>query len=499
MPKPLSRRSRPPDLRSQINRALQLEISGKRAEAEQVYLAILAVDPKNSVALHRRAILCAEHGENAEALRLIEAAMKANPAAAGTVFDYGLILDRLGRAAEAVAAFDRALVFKPKDWKALYNRGVCLGKLGRNVQAVASYDRSLDLNPQNLDALHNHGVALTELGRYQEAAASFARATAIKPDYAEAHFKEAVARLTLGDFRTGWEKYEWRWRTAHADGARAFHPQPHWDGREPLAGKAIYVYSEQGLGDAIMFVRYAPLVAAQGATVIVGVQPPLKALLAGTEGISVVAAGEQLPPFDLQCAMLSLPRCFKTDIDTIPAPVPYIRAPADRIARWRNRLPRDGCLRVGLVWAGSRTFTRDKRSTSLDRLGSLVGCPGARFVSLQRDLLEPDAEFLRLHPHVLHFGEELRDFADTAAIISQLDVVISVDTAVAHLAGAMARPVWIMLAFSADFRWLLEREDSPWYPTARLFRQPAIDDWASVIEKIKGELVDLVGHRASAP
>jgi Flp pilus assembly protein TadD len=349
-------------------------------EAEQLYLAVLAVDPKNSVALYRRAILCAERGENAEALRLIEAAMKANPVAAEAVSDYSLILDRLGRTAEAVAAFDLALVLRPKDWKALYNRGVCLGKLGRSAQAAASYQRSLDFNPQNLDALINHGVALSELGRHEEAAASFARATRIKPDYAEAHFKEAVARLTLGDFRTGWEKYGWRWRTTHADGARAFHPQPHWDGQEPLAGKAIYVYSEQGLGDALMFVRYTPLVAAQAAAVIVGVQPPLKALVAGMEGISVVTTGEPLPAFDLQCAMLSLPRCFKTDIATIPARVPYIHAPADRIALWRHRLPHDGCLRIGLVWAGSRTFARDKRSASVDQFDSLVGCPGTHFV-----------------------------------------------------------------------------------------------------------------------
>jgi Flp pilus assembly protein TadD len=459
MRKPLGKRKPPPDVRPQLIQALELETAGKLDEAEQLYRAVLELDPTNFAALNRRAIICSGRGEHVEALRLIQAAMRANPASGETAADMGVILERLGRLDEAMASYERALVLRP-DQPVAHNR---------------------------------RGVALSAKGRYREAIVAFTRAIEINPSYAEARFYRALAYLLLGDFATGWDEYEWRWALANAKGARPDFPVPDWNG-EPLSGKAIYLYIEQGLGDAIMFARYAPLVAARGARVLLCARPPLKALFAGMPGVTVGVPGDEGPRFQYICPLLSLPRIFKTNIDSIPADVPYIHAPPERLENWKARIPQDGRLKVGIVWAGGRDFVADRvRTVGLARFAPLLGNPRICYVSLQAELRDEDAALMAAHPGIVHFGSDLEDFADTAAVISQLDLVISVDTAVAHLAGAMAKPVWILLPFAPDFRWLLGREDSPWYPTARLFRQPRMGDWASVIARVRDALVALAG------
>jgi hypothetical protein len=238
-----------------------------------------------------------------------------------------------------------------------------------------------------------------------------------------------------------------------------------------------------------MFARYAPILAARGASVVLGVLPAAKVLMTEMSGVTTVAPGDPLPSFDIQAPLLSLPYLLKTRIETIPASVPYLRPRADRLDTWRDRIPHDKKLTVGVVWAGGRDFTGDRnRSISLQKFETLFDVSGASFVSLQRDLRDGDAERLRPRPDVVHFGEQLTDFADTAAVISMLDLVISVDTSVAHLAGAMGKPVWILLPFAPDFRWMLDRTDSPWYPTARLFRQSTIGDWEGVLVNVKAAL-----------
>jgi glutathione S-transferase len=273
--------------------------------------------------------------------------------------------------------------------------------------------------------------------------------------------------------------------------------EPLWLGREPLAGRTILLHAEQGFGDTLQFVRYAKRVSDLGATVLLEVQAPLKRLLSDIEGIAqVLARGEPLPRFDLHCPLMSLPLAFGTALSTIPADIPYLRAPADRVARWHARLGERRSLRVGIAWAGiSLHKNNHQRSIALARFAALLAASGIEFVNIQKDITPADAAALRGHANLIQIGDELRDFADTAAVISLLDLVVSADTSVVHLAGALGRPVWVLLPFSPDFRWLLGREDSPWYPTARLFRQPRFGDWESVLARVRDELERL----AAAP
>ena len=297
-----------------------------------------------------------------------------------------------------------------------------------------------------------------------------------------------MTRLTLGDFDAGWREYEWRWKTAAFAGKRRQFRAPLWLGDAPLSGKTILLHAEQGFGDTIQFIRYAPLLAGRGAKVICEVQGELRSLLSQFEDIDVIAEGGPLPRYELHCPLLSLPLAFATKPGTIPATVPYLAAPAERLAHWRDRLPQSG-LRAGFVWSGSSSHKNDlNRSIPLARLAALFKDPPLRCFSLQTELRDTDAEAMRGLPNLVHLGGEIRDFADTAAVISLFDVVISVDTAVAHLAGALGKPVLILLPHAADFRWMRNRDDTPWYPTAKLLRQPAFGDWDSVIARLSDEL-----------
>jgi Flp pilus assembly protein TadD len=469
-----------------------LEKEGRLEEAERIYGAILVADPTNSYALYRRAILCAGRGNDLEALRLIQAAMKRS-ATVEILGDCAVILDRLGRSADAMETYERALILDPNNVSVLLHRGRLFTKLEQYAKAATCFEKLLARSPDHAEAHDSLGRLLVQLGRHREAVASFTRAIKLEPDNANAHFNLGLTLLTMGDMEAGWAEYEWRFRTEGLKASRSVYPQPHWDGVEPLAGKIIHVYSEQGLGDSIMFVRYAPMLAARGATVIAGLLPQAKVLATEINGVTPVAPGDPLPSFDIQAPLLSLPHLLRTRIDTIPADVPYIRPRADRVEAWRDRLPRGKALTVGVVWAGGKDFAGDRnRSIAIQQFEALFDASGISFVSLQRDLRDGDAERLRQWPDVRHFGEQLTDFADTAAVISMLDLVISVDTSVAHLAGAMAKPVWILLPLVPDFRWLLGRSDSPWYPTARLFRQPKHGDWESVLANVKAALTEFI-------
>ncbi|HEY1541617.1 MAG TPA: tetratricopeptide repeat-containing glycosyltransferase family protein [Xanthobacteraceae bacterium] len=451
------------DVWPQLMRALEFDKAGKLGEADELYRAVLAIDPTNFAALNRRAVLSALRGELVEALRLIQAAAASNPNVGHIAVDMGNILARMGRIKEAMECYDRGAALQPDHWVALNGCG-----LGRTLN-----------------------------GRYEDAIVAFTRAIEANPAYPEAHFHLALALLLTGQFARGWEEYEWRWAIDHIKVARPLLPLPNWNG-EPLVGKGIYLYIEQGYGDAIMFARYAPMVAARGGTVLFCVRPALKALLADLPGVQVGVEGDTGPRCDYMCALLSLPRIFKTDLASIPADVPYIRASPERLAKWEGRIPRDGRLNIGVAWAGNRDFAGDsQRSIGLAPMLPLLDDRRIRFVSLQRELRDDDAAEVAQHPEIVHFGSELGDFADTAALITQLDLVISVDSAVAHLAGAMARPVWILLPFNPDFRWLIGREDSPWYPTARLFRQPATGDWASVVARLRDALAGQAQSKSS--
>ncbi len=513
--------ARPPgrDVSRIADKAFAAHRDGDLAQADRLSRAVLQRDPGNFAVLHLAGCVNRELGRPAEALRFLAAAVRRDAGSAAALSDLGLVQHRLERYADALASYDAALAITPDDCDVINRRAVALLRLDRPDEALAELDRLLAIAPGHTDALGNRGNVLLRLNRPDEAIASYDAARRIvgdtaqlltnrahalrrldrlvdaildleaavarRPDFAEAHFELAMARLARGDFPGGWSEYEWRWKTAaFAANARTF-TSPLWTGAQDLAGKTILLHAEQGLGDTIQFVRYVPLVARRGATVILEVQPELVSLLTGCAGAAqVIARGRRLPRFDLHCPLMSLPRAFRTTADTIPAAVPYLQVPPARQRTWAARLPAQGPL-IGVAWAGRRTHHNDQnRSLPLARLAPLLRRPDARFVSLQRELRCGDEAILRECRGVRDLGGVPDDLADTAALIARLDAVIAVDTAVAHLAGALGKRLFLLLPFAADFRWLRGRDDSAWYPTARLVRQPAFGDWDGAVARL---------------
>ena len=390
------------------------------------------------------------------------------------------------RSAEMAA---RALAIDPRNVEVLCNRGAALRSLDRPAEALADYERALAAAPRHAAAHNNRGVALAALNRYDEAHASYDRALAIDPRDDRARFNRGLARLVRGDLAGGLADFESRWTGSDTQAGRRDLGAPQWSGDELLQGRTILLHAEQGLGDAIQFARYVPEVARRGATVLLEAHRGLAPLLAQLPGVSLtIARGDPLPAFDLHCPLMSLALAFGTTLETIPREVPYLHAPAAHLERWRTRLGPRRRPRVGLAWSGSTTLRNDRnRSIPLARLDAVRQLP-LDFFSLQQEVRDADLPALSSGPAITQFGAELEDFRDTAALVHLMDLVISVDTAVAHLAGALARPTWVLLPWSPDWRWLLERDDSPWYPTARLWRQPRAGDWDSVIALVAAEL-----------
>ena len=499
---------------------------GDLEKSERLCAGILEYLPDDFDALHLLGMLHFQRRRMVEALRFLAAALKVNAGSSDAMSNLGLALHATGRYDEAIVHFRNALHIAPDHPEILYNLGNAYLETGRFAEASSSYDAVLATVPGHAGALVNRGNALLRLNdplaamasyeaalvampvhpqiltnrghvlrrldRPTEALVDFATAIAAAPEFPEAHFEAGMTHLSLGHFDAGWKAYEWRWKTGVFARQRRSFQAPLWLGDEPVSGKTVLLHAEQGFGDTIQFVRYAPLLAGRGAKVICEVQPELQPLLSQLADVSVIAAGEPLPPCDLHCPLLSLPLAFKTQATTIPAAVPYLTASAERVAYWRDRL-QDRLSgqrpRAGFVWSGSPTHNNDRnRSIALARLAGLFEEPPMRCFSLQSELREPDRETLQALPNLVHLGDDLSDFADTAAIMSLLDVIISVDTAAAHLAGALGKPVVILLPHAADFRWMRHRPDTPWYPTATLLRQPAFGDWDSVIADLGREL-----------
>ena len=475
------------------NYGLALDSSQQRQEALASFDTAIALKPDHVQALSNRALTLAALGRTSEALDSWGRALAANPDHTEALYGRGNVLYELRRYDEALADYECFLALRPGNPDLFNNYGSALSEIGRLEDAIVSYERALALDPKLPEVVINKGHVLADMHRFDAALVCYAQAAKLEGRRAEAAFAASLVRLRLGQFDAGWREYEWRWKQAHWAGRARGFTAPLWLGQESPAGKTVLLHSEQGFGDTLQFVRYARRLAARGATVLLEVQPPLKSLLSDGEGITqTFARGEPLPRFDLHCPLMSLPLACGTALDTIPAEVPYVRAPADRVAHWRARLGESRSLRVGIVWAGSAVHKNNhNRSIAFDRFQSLLSAPGIEFVSLQGELGPADAASLARHANVVALGGELRDFADTAAVVSIMDLVVSADTALVHLAGALGAPVWVLVPFSPDFRWLIGREDSPWYPTARLFRQPRFGDWDSVLTRVKEALESL--------
>ena len=485
-------RLRPDDFGALFNYATVLRALTRLDEARSVLQRALAIDPTNADAHARLADVLSSQGDVAGATAELEAAVAQRPDWADALHNYGCLLARQLRLGEAEGAFRRAIAAQPGHLSAHRMLGDALLAQCRTGEALASYDKALAIQSDLAEVLSNRGNALQELKRYDEAIASFDKALAINPDLAEAHFNQSLSRLLIGDFERGWEQYEWRWKSSDFPSPKRDFAQPLWLGKEDIAGKTILLHAEQGLGDTIQFARYVQAVAEKGARVLLEVPATLRLLMSDISGVyRILSYGDPLPEFECHCPLLSLPLAFNTRLQTIPATIPYLRAAEALVKSWEHRLGHTNALRVGIVWSGRRAHKNDhNRSIALSRLVALAR-PGMTLVSLQNEVRAEDEGVLAAHPQIAHFGSELRDFSDTAALMSLMDLVISVDTSAAHLAGALGKPIWILLPFVPDWRWLLDREDSPWYPTARLLRQPRMGDWDSVIDTVMHNLTSM--------
>ncbi|WP_448206301.1 tetratricopeptide repeat protein [Azospirillum sp. sgz302134] len=476
-----------------LDAAVNHHMAGRLDEAAALYRLVLAVEPALPDALHLLGVLEAQRRTHERAARLITRAIRLRPQTAAPWAHLGGVLRALVRVEEAEPVLARALALDPAQDDALDHLGAACHTLARYEAARSWLTRAARLRPRHPDTLVNLGTVLRDVRRFAEAEGCFDAALAARPDHAEAHLARAVGRLLQGDLRAGWEGFEWRWRRFAA---------PPWAG-EPLEGRTILLHAEQGFGDAIQFARYAPMVARTGGRVILEIHPLLFRLMKtlGPE-IQVLVHSPKPAPHDLHCPLMSLPRAFGTELASIPTTPSYLSADPDEVERWGRRIAeRDtgsgtmgGGLRVGLVWAGNPQHRNDRnRSIPVQALGPLLAIPGVRVFSLQTG----DARASR-PAGVTDLIEGVRDFADTAAILKNLDLLIAVDTAVIHLAGALGVPAWLLVPYAPDWRWLLDRSDSPWYPSLRVHRQTRPGDWSSVLETVAAELRTLAEAKAGA-
>jgi tetratricopeptide (TPR) repeat protein len=485
---------------------------GKPSAAIACYTEALALRPNYAEAHNNLGLVLAEQGAWESAVTRYRQALQFRPDYAEAHYNLGLVLAKMEQLDDAIACYRQALGLKPDYAEAHNNLGVALGNQGQLEESVASFRQAVSLKPDYAEAYYNAGLVLAKSGaalvrpaKLDDAIACYRQALLIKPDHAEAHKDLALAWLLLGNFEQGWPEYEWRWKCAERHLRQL--PGPSWDGA-PLAGRTILLHAEQGLGDTLQFIRYAPLVRQvghvsnvppqHGGKVLVICQQQLLSLLASCPGIDGLLAWESaLPDFDVHVPLLSLPGIFGTTLATIPAKVPYLSADPELVERWRRELdglpaqplPRRGreSIKVGIAWQGNPEHKQDRqRSLALAHFESLARLPGIRLFSLQ---VGPGTQQLRdlggRFP-VTDLGSRFdpASFQDAAAVVTVLDLVISVDSAIAHLAGALGIPVWVLLPLVPDWRWMLDRDDSPWYPTMRLFRQREPGDWTQVFRQV---------------
>ena len=471
----------------QLLGALSLQIA-EYQKAVECFSKALEINPNDGL-FTNQGIALQELQLVEEAITSYDNAIAINPLCLNAHYNRGNILSRLNRTEEAIFSYDNAIAIDANCVMAYNNRGLCFQKTGRLIKSMKDYDKATAIDPDFVMAYNNLGNVLKYLNRPHDAIVSYKKAIAINPGYIKAYYNLSLCQLLIGDFNDGWKGYEYRWKDDEVKnnvGIRNW-PEPFWLGNENLKDKTILLYAEQGLGDTIQFCRYVSLVAKLGAKVILEVQPPLVKLLENLEGISeIFGRGDYLPGFDYQCPLLSLPLIFKTDLYSIPPSSNYIRGDKNKISVWQALLGEKTKLRVGLCWS----TVDENKSLSLSQVMTYLPCD-FEYISLQKEIRAIDLDVLAQCPYIRHFGDALVDFTDTAALCELVDIIICIDTSVAHLAATLVKPTWILLPYCPDWRWLLGRNDSPWYPTAKLYRQEKIGDWGSVLERMKVDLENL--------
>jgi len=505
---------------------------GRLAEAEEIYRVVLAQMPENAHALHYLGLIRISRGNKEEGLKLIRQSVEMNPSVglfhmnlAGALLDAGDVhgaeqsaregiakgaqgaqphinlgqaLWRQARFEEGLAAMQKAEELEPQRPDVQSFLGVYYTSLRRYDEAFAALGRAIEIDPNRAFHHANLGAALYATHQLDESVVEYRKAIALQPDRPEFHADMALPMLVGGNWTEGFREYEWRLKVPHIVALPRHYPQPQWDG-SPIQGKTVFLYPEQGFGDAILFCRFAPMLRERGARVILEVRQELYNLVKSLKGIDqLISRGTDVPSFDFHSALLSLPMHFKTTPENVPAQGPYLSADAARIERWRAEVvsvESEAKLRVGLVWGGSKTARHDpQRSLPLEGFAPLAHVPGIRWYSLQ---VGEDAQQLAQPPQgmqIVDLGRKIRDFADSAAAMAALDLVICVDTSAAHVAGATGRPVWMLEPYLPYWPWGIEGETTPWYPTMRIFRQPALDNWDGVLERVAEALRERLAH-----
>jgi len=490
---------RPDDAKLWVGLGKVLTDLERMTEALQSFEQALKLDPHDWDAMNRSAYLLYRQGR-------FEAALKQHNLCVELQRDNALVLQMRAASLRGLKRFEESLAdslrsheLAPDNIETLNNIGDALRALGRYEEAVTWFDRAIARRPSFVLAFINRGSAFAQLGRFDNAIASWRQAISLDPGNAEADWNLSLLELLLGDFEAGWARREARWNSKLCPDVYPKFAEPMWLGKEPVEGKTILVHVDEGLGDTIQFVRYVPMLAGRGARVILVVAKALHSLLSGFPGVSAcLMVGDKLPPFDMHCPICSLPLAFGTRLDTIPFATSYLPAPPpERTRAWEERLGPHDRLRVGLVWSGSPAHANDlDRSIPLQTLSRILDVD-ATFISLQKDPRPADKAILEQRADIVDLTADLTDFIETAALVGCLDLVITVDTSVAHLAGALGRPTWILLPYVPDYRWMLDRDDSPWYRVVRLFRQTASREYRSVLDEVRSELLALVSSQFS--
>ena len=470
-----------------IDQALQLALNKQRAgrlqEAESICRQILLVQPEHGVALNVLGQILSQAGRKDEAISVYRKAVASNPEYVEANGNLGSALAEMGDIDQAIASFQRALALKPDFAGVSFNLGNAWMEKGEIDKAIACFADALCHESNNADIFNNLGNAWVAKRDFAKAEECFGKAIAAQPNNALANLSRSTLMLLQGDFERGLPLYEWRRRSAGIDLPNHL-LKTEWDGSD-LAGRRILIHPEQGFGDAIMCSRYIPLLAKLGGRVILMVRPELRRLMGCLDSIEqLITPTDPVPGYDVQCPIMSLPLRFKTTLRTIPVGIPYLKSDVELKRQWQARLPSDGRLKVGLATVGRR-FPDPHRTAPASTLGPLFELDGIWFCSVQKSVDSTSLDY-----PITDYSGELLDFADTAALMDNLDLIITIDSASAHLSGALGKPTWVMLKNVPDWRWMLDRTDSPWYPTMRLFRQPKLGDWKSVISQVAGALTE---------
>jgi len=477
-----------------FQRAISLHQSGQILDAMAIYRQLIKLFPRDAFLLFLLGTAEGQKGNALESMKLFDQSLEISPNDPNTYYNRGKALKELNRLDEALRSFDVAIQLKPDHIEAHNNRGVVLSELKQTDDALQSYDRAIQLKPDYAEAYSNRGGLLLDLKRFDEALLSYNRAISIRPDWTETYILKAELLLLMGDYLQGWSLYELRWKTAFRAGIK---PLPIkcalWLGERSLVDKTILIHPEVGYGDFIMFVRYVHQLQRLGAKVVIYAPSALVSLFdASMDDVSVVEMGRPIPHIDFHCPIMSLPHAFRTTLESIPSEIPYLRVPAAKLEYWSKKIGKPQRLRIGLMWSGQPNRNIDNnplrtRSIPLAFLDPLLDLP-IDFHALQKDILHPDLLGLSRISNITIYDNELSDFSDTAALIQEMDLVISIDTSVAHLAGALGKPLWVLLPYASDYRWGFKGSQTPWYPAATLFRQTSIEDWGSVINEVREKL-----------